>query len=851
MATIYLARDLRHRRAVAVKVLHPELSALLGPERFLKEIEVTANLQHAHILPLFDSGNAGGLLYYVMPYVEGESLRARLERERQLPVEDAVRLAREVADALDYAHHHGIVHRDVKPENILLQNGHALVADFGIALAVEQAGGARMTQTGLSLGTPQYMAPEQATGERGVDARADVYALGAVLYEMLAGVPPFVGPTAQAVFARVITEEPKALTLVRRSVPVHLDAAVLRALEKLPADRFPTAAAFADALAGPSHATTVPARSARRTVPRRLTMMLGVGALIAALAGAWALGRASAGRSSERRPVRFTIELDSTVLRFGEPAISPDGETLVYAAEGPNDTRLYARRVDDIAARPLAGTENAEAGFFSPDGKWVAFYSNGALRKVRLDGGAPMLVTELPRPAVFAGATWGSDDVIYYALAPRGTLHRVTASGGRPSRVAVADSDARLVGPRSLPGGRALLVTVMEDFGALGSMAVLDLRSGELRVIDRGLGVRYAAGNLVYVGERGELFRQPFDLRQLEATAAAEQLASGLTPLNVYGQFAFDAAETGALVYTVGARRYSRGTTRLSVVDSAGREQRAVNARTPTVPRFAPDGRRVLHGAYPPGVEKSDVWVSDVEAGSTQRLTPDAEDNNDPVWSPDGTQIAYSRDAAGGKDIWIRSLDGGQGRLLVHRPGEQWPSDWVDKGSALLFTEFTPEGDIDVWMQPMDGGAARPLLNAVAQEAGAVVSPDGRWVAYMSDETGRNEVYVQSYPSLGRKKLVSASGGVNPMWRHDGRALYYWKVNQLMVAHVKPAGTNALLASDKPTLLFRAPYVEGEHASYDVSPDGRRFVVVTSEATTSRLVVALNALGANSAARRR
>jgi serine/threonine-protein kinase len=851
MATIYLARDLRHRRAVAVKVLHPELSAVLGPERFLKEIEVTANLQHAHILPLFDSGNAGGLLYYVMPYVEGESLRARLVRERQLPVEDALRLAREVADALDYAHRHGVVHRDVKPENILLQNGHALVADFGIALAVEQAGGARMTQTGLSLGTPQYMAPEQATGERGIDARADVYALGAVLYEMLAGVPPFVGPTAQAIFARVITEEPKALIALRRSVPVHVDAAVLRALEKLPADRFPTPAAFADALAGPSHTATVPARPARRMMLKRLTMVLGIGTLMAALAAAWALGRASTGRSSERRQVRFTIELDSTVLRFGEPAISPDGETLVYAAEGPNEARLYARRVDDIAARPLAGTENAEAAFFSPDGEWVAFYSNGALRKVRLDGGAPMLVTDVPRPAVFAGATWGSDDAIYYALAPRGTLHRVAATGGRPSRVAVADSSVRLVRPRSLPGGRALLVTVMEDYGALGSVAVLDLASGDLRVIDRGLGARYAAGTLVYGGARGELFRQPFDLRRLKPTAAAEQLASGLTPANVWGHFAFDVAESGTLIYTIGARRYSRGTTRLSVVDSAGREQRVVKARTPLIPRFAPDGHRVLHAADSPGLETSDVWVSDLEAGSAQRVTNDGEDNNDPVWSPDGTQIAYSQRAAGGKDIWIRSLDGGQGRLLLHRPGEQWPSDWVDKGSALLFTEFTPEGDIDVWMQPMDGGAARPLLNTLAQEAGAVVSPNGRWVAYMSDETGRNEVYVQSYPSLGRKQLVSASGGgVNPMWRHDGRALYYWKANQLMVAHVRPGGGDASMVFDKPTLLVRAPYVDGEHANYDVSPDGRRLVVVTVETSASRIVVAVHALGPKGARRR-
>src|SRR5512146_924961 len=250
MATVYLAEDLRHHRKVAIKVLHAELSAVLGPERFLKEIELTASLQHPHILPLFDSGSADGLLFYVMPFVEGETLRSRLEREQQLPVGEAVQIATEVADALAYAHERGVVHRDIKPENILLQNGHALVADFGIALAVEQAGGRRMTQTGLSLGTPQYMAPEQAMGDKHVDARADIYALGAVTFEMLAGEPPFTGPNSQAVVAQILTAEAPSLGARRKSVPPHVDAAVQTALEQLPADRFADARAFAAALNG-------------------------------------------------------------------------------------------------------------------------------------------------------------------------------------------------------------------------------------------------------------------------------------------------------------------------------------------------------------------------------------------------------------------------------------------------------------------------------------------------------------------------------------------------------------------------------------------------------------------------
>src|SRR2546427_1609157 len=283
MATVYLAQDIRHDRRVALKVLRPELAAVIGAERFLAEIKLTANLQHPHILPLFDSGEADSFLYYVMPFVEGESLRDRLRREKQLPVDDAVRIAREVADALDYAHRHGVIHRDIKPENILLHDGRALVADFGIALAASKAGSTRMTETGMALGTPDYMSPEQAMGEREITARSDVYALGAVRYEMLTGDPPFTGSTAQAIVARVVTESPRSLTAQRHTIPPGVEAAALTALEKLPADRFATAAEFADALrnkgytattAGPAPARA-PSAAPRRPVPATVAALGG------------------------------------------------------------------------------------------------------------------------------------------------------------------------------------------------------------------------------------------------------------------------------------------------------------------------------------------------------------------------------------------------------------------------------------------------------------------------------------------------------------------------------------------------------------------------------------------------
>src|SRR5687767_809914 len=364
MATVYLAHDLRHERDVAIKVLHPDLAAALGAERFLAEIKTTAKLQHPHILPLLDSGEANGLLFYVMPYVAGESLRNRLDRETQLGVDQAVRIAREVAAALESAHRNGVVHRDIKPENILLREDQALVADFGIALAVSAAGGARMTQTGLSLGTPQYMAPEQAMGERAIDGRADIYALGAVLYEMLVGEAPFTGPTVQAIVARVMTENPRPVTGQRRSVPANVNAAVLRALEKLPADRFHSAAEFSNALASPGFATQSPTLGAlekkRAITETHLNRLLPWG--IAAAAAVAAIFFAVTGNrdNTSETPIYLSVDLppDTELPPTGSPeaiALSDDGTTLAFAGVVAGRAQLFLRRLDEEVARPVQG----------------------------------------------------------------------------------------------------------------------------------------------------------------------------------------------------------------------------------------------------------------------------------------------------------------------------------------------------------------------------------------------------------------------------------------------------------------------------------------------------------------
>jgi serine/threonine-protein kinase len=861
MATVYLARDLRHRRQVAVKVLHPELSAVLGPDRFLREIEVTAALQHPHILPLFDSGSANGLLYYVMPYVAGESLRARLTRERQLPIDDAIRLAREVADALDHAHAQGIVHRDIKPENILLQGGHALVADFGVALAVQQAGGQRMTQTGLSLGTPQYMAPEQATGEKAVDARADVYALGAVTYEMLTGEPPFTGVSTQALIGKLLTDDPVPLTRHRRSVPSHVEAAVLRALEKLPADRLPTAGAFAAALVDPAHEHGAGSRGpVRRASQRRhvtLTVLAGVatGALTIGLALGWILGRGSVRSTTGAAPrphVRFAIDIDSGSLsHIGALAISPDGGTVVYGLDGQDGSHLYARPLDSLVARRLADTEDASSPFFSPDGTWVAFYSNGALRKVPLAGGPAVVIAEVPLPAWFTGGSWSETDTIYYAVATSKTLYRVSARGGTPSRIAVDDTGSTTPMyrfPHILPGGRGLLVTISNrDLGQ--RIGVLDLASGRLREFGKGSEPHYAADNLIYTGPGGVLFRRPFDTVRAEPTGAPEQIVAGLA-FQMAG-VSFDVSRTGALVYCPGSSPSADEYLQLKLFDRTGRELQVFPGRMPWSPRFSPDGRRIAYGALSPGQENTDIWVRDIDAGTSQRVTTDGNNNNDVQWSPDGTELAFSTNAPGGKDLRVQSLDGGPARSLASRPGSQVSTDWTGHGNAVLLTELPISGEHssnqDIWIQPLDGSAARPYMATVAHENAARVSPDGKWVAYQSDEAGGYDVYVQAYPNPGRKWSVSVRGGFHPVWARNGRELFFWRGDQLMAVTVTPGATNEPLKFGTPASVFRAPYPKGTAiagAMYDVAPDGK-FVVVTSHGRESRLVVALDGLSAD------
>jgi Tol biopolymer transport system component len=838
MATVYLARDLRHNRKVALKVLHPELSAVIGSERFLKEIELTANLQHPHILPLFDSGEAEGLLYYVMPYVEGESLRARLDRERQLPVADAVRLATEVAGALDYAHRHGLVHRDIKPENILLQEGQALVADFGIALAVQSAGGERMTQTGLSLGTPHYMAPEQATGERGVDARADVYALGAVAYEMLAGEPPFTGPTTPAVLSRVLTERPRSVRLGRPQVPEQVEAAVERALEKLPADRWQTAKEFAEALEGKlavsgyqgagasasAKSSAGEAPSWRKTARSPLVLAsMAVAAL--ALAGVGVLGirlREAARAAAAAPAIAFELVPPDTGSRFdfgfGKSfAFAPDGRAFVYGAGPPGEpTRLYLRRVGDVTSRVLPGSDGSTDASFSPDGRSVVAVVGRELRRLSLGGGGATRIADVGLG--IAGIGWAGESIVVGSQ--HGGLETVKAAGGAPARLTLPDTAAGVGShrwPVVLPDEETVLFSAWGGNLQNSRVGIVSLSSGKSTVLDLvGFPLGLVDGMLIYHDGIGSLYAVSVDLERGRVNGAPTPVADNVA-IGASGSIKGALSAGGSLLYASG------GVMNLIVgelvkVGLDGKQRPLTPLRRAIAEaRYAPDGRRVALTIM--SVAGATVWIYDTLSGTLQPVSPGVEGDR-PEWSPDGRELMIRR--KGG--IWRVPADGSgpgtllqraayavitpDGRTLLYRSG------YGSRGSA---------GENNLWMRSLTGDTtSRPVAVSTAFQYGnPAVSPDGRWIAYPSDESGSWQIYVQPFPGLGPKYPVSVDGGDNMVWAPDGRRLYYSRGLQIMEAVLTTTPTFQVTRRALFTVSSNRPF----YRVWDLAPDGSHFLI--------------------------
>ena len=848
MATVYLAHDLRHEREVAIKVLHPDLGAALGGDRFLSEIKTTARLQHPHILPLLDSGEADGLLFYVMPYVRGETLRTRLERERQLPIDAALRIAREVADALGAAHAIGIIHRDIKPENILLQGGHALVADFGIALAVQHAGGARMTQTGLSLGTPQYMSPEQAMGERGIEARSDIYALGAVTYEMLAGDPPFTGSSVQAIVAKVLSERPTPIRTLRDTVPLHVEQAVLTALAKLPADRFATAEDFSAALGGERFSTTSAAALPPSDGPslaraRRVSGALAGVAAVAVAAAVWGWARRPAVSEGSVQRFEFTsigdlpfaFPLLSSMTALG---VSPDGQHVVYAARKGAGWVLAIRSMDQLAARALPGTEGGLYPEFSPDGRWIAFARGGSLKKIMVDGSGLTTLTQLG-PSGSGGIAWISNDEIVYALralsAAPGLL-KVSAAGGEPTVLSRSDSaggERFQLSPRAADGGRLVFYTASLGNSLVFTIGVVTTGDGKSTLTNlngsRALGL--VDDNLVYVRGDGALMAAPFDRQRLTAG----------TPIQVGDSVAvrlWDAAAaltaTGTLVYQQGG---SAG--ELYRVDRTGAATRLVDSVRPYQhPRYSPDGQRVAFGVS--GGVGPDIWTVDLGSGALERLTTGG-GNDRPEWSADGKLVAYSSVRDRISTVWWQPADGSgpATKLQVAADVPIREVAFTPDGKTLLYRTDHPANSRDIWMRPLAGDTTPvPILTGVNDDKQPRASPDSRWLAYVSNESGREEVYVRALAPGGGRVPVSTTGGGEPLWAPTGPLrIYYRTGDQVVEASI---ATDPLRVTSRQVLFSGTYATDVFHPNYDVAPDGKSFLMIRPVDLSRGLVMVTN-----------
>jgi serine/threonine-protein kinase len=852
MATVYLAEDLKHKRKVALKVLKPELAAVLGAERFVQEITTTASLQHPHILPLFDSGTADGFLFYVMPFIDGETLRTKLDRETQLGIDEAVRIATNVADALDYAHRNGVIHRDIKPENILLHDGRPMVADFGIALALSAAAGGRMTETGLSLGTPHYMSPEQATAEKEITARADVYSLASVLYEMLTGSPPHTGSSAQQIIMKIITEPAAPVTQLRKSVPHNVAAALVKALEKLPADRFATAKEFSDALTNPTftlHTSAGLSGGALATSrwKERAAIPLAAGAAVLLLAALLGWLRPAA-RSAD--VVRVPIELpDSAPLQgqFGILfALSDDGSKIVYTGPGADDIDLWVRPLNTLMATRVPGTEGADSPFLSPDGEVVAFYraSPNALFTVTLRGGPRQTLAK--DSMVSLGGDFGPDGSIYFTR--RGGIRRIRAGNAAVEEITRVDSAAGEVAHGwvdVLPNGKGVLFTIDRAQEDKYDIAVADLASRKVKILFRGTYARYApSGHIVYTTADGGLFAMAFDARTLETRGSAIPIVGGVVKTE-QGLAHFAIASNGTLLYGSGGGS-AAGFDQVEWVDRTGRSQVVdTTLKGPFADlALSADARRLAISQR--DGNRWNVWIKDLDEGPMGKLTLDARESYAPSWMPGGGAVAFTSETGDSGDLYLRRADGSAAATLLLHADRRIDYGFVSgDGAWIIYQATAATKSNDLYARRVKSDTARIELAAspTASEISPRLSPDGKWLAYMSNESGQYEIYVSPFPNTTTSRTqVSLNGGSEPLWAASGKELFYVAGVELTSARIEAAPPAIRIASRTP-LFSRGAYNRDSNfgTMYAVTPDGNRFIMTRKRGQSGeKLVLVLN-----------
>ncbi|HKW25567.1 MAG TPA: protein kinase [Terriglobales bacterium] len=857
MGEVYRARDTRLERTVAIKILPIEVcSDPVRKQRFQREAKIISSLNHPHICVLHDIGSQEGIDFLVLECIEGETLANRLEKG-PLPAEEVLKYGTQIADALDKAHRSGVVHRDLKPGNIMVTPAGAKLLDFGLAkptapftsdaTLVVASKPSPVTERGVIVGTFQYMSPEQVEGKE-ADARTDIFSLGAVLYEMVTGQRAFDGKSQLSVASAILEKEPTAVSSVKPLTPPALDHAIRRCLAKDREERWQTARDLKLELkwisesklqgAWPAGVSAQEVRPGRR----RTLLWAALSVLLAAVAGVagWML------KPSPPQPVSravITLPPGQRLAGLEEPAValSNDGKELAYVARQGDSQQIYLRSMDNPQARPIPGTEGGIDPFFSPDGQWLGFIADQKLKKVALSGEAVVTLADVVSPH---GASWSSQGTIAFADTQVSPVLKVPDAGGTPQPVTrFAPGEVSHRGPEFLPGGKALLfVAARSSFNwSNAQIAVQSLSTGERRDLIKGAFPRYApSGHLLYA-QGGNLLAVPFDTRRLAITGTATPVVEGVLQSTTTGAAQYSISSTGSLVYIAGGLLADQR--RLVWVNRAGKEQPLeAPVRAYLFPRLSPDGKHLAVGIAEEG---TDIWSYDLTRATLTRLTFGGTQNLNAVWSPDNAKIAFQSQKEGASQIYWQPSDGtGQPERLTTGQYANVPMSWSPDGRALAFIEVNPETGYDLWMLTVKDRKARPFLRTPFNESAPRFSPDGRWLAYISNESGRYEIYVQPFPGPGAKLQISTDGGTEPVWNPRGRELFYRNGDKMMVVDV--TATKTTLTAGKPRLLFEGEYLPtpATTPNYDVSSDGQQFLMVkaggTGEVAPTQINVVLN-----------
>jgi Tol biopolymer transport system component len=778
-----------------------------------------------------------------MEYLEGETLTDRLSRGA-LPTEQLLRYGMEIADALEKAHRQGIVHRDLKPGNVMITKSGVKLLDFGLAKAVgpvsapsmltslpTMAGAAQnLTEAGTILGTFQYMAPEQLEGKE-ADARSDIFAFGAVLYEMATGQKAFQGKSQASLIASILEHEPPSISSVQPLAPPALDRVVKTCLAKDPEDRWQTAHDLKAELkwiadVGSQAGVAAPIASRRKNRERVAWGIVAALSLVTLASVAAFLARAPKPapviRSSIVTPEREFVSFLT---------LSPDGTRLVFSASAPGiQPSLWIRRLDAPQAEPIAGTEEASFPFWSPDGQFLAFFADKKLKKVDISGGPVITICEAERGV---GGTWGRDGTILFAPTPSSPLFRVSSAGGKPSPVTRFNEKRHETThryPQFLPDGRHFLYGAANLAGAgddpANGIRLASLEGGEDRAIVSSLAnPSYSAGYVFYARE-GTLFAMPFDPKRLVSSGEAVPVAQKVSGFGSFLNFTpFSATEAGLLLFQPDVATPSR----LLWFDRGGKELGSVGeADLYGSMRLSPDGKKLALGIIDSRRSRSEIWLVDLATGARTKLVSGDAQNSDPIWSPDGDRIAFASDRrAKGvhSDIWVKSINGGTEELLLESADARTPEDWSKDGRFFSFNAMPVSGrrNVQVWLA--DLGSARkasPFQTNALYQFDSRISPDGRWLAFVSDESGRAEVYVVPFPGGGGRWQISANGGAYPRWRGDGRELYFLSSDNKIMA--VPVTADTTLHAASPTPLFAVHGNPGADV-FEVTSDGQRFLV--------------------------